>query len=211
MGINIAVFVLPFIGVDGEAWYEFGVNFGPYVVLRDELWRLFTSMFMHADGIHLAMNMLALYLLGQSVEPLFPRAIYLVLYLIAGLFGGLVSIYFHPTTPGLGASGAIFGLFGVMVGFAILYRNQMGPGFQHFMKQIGVLLGINLLFGLFVPSVDLSAHIGGLIVGFIGGLMVSKNLNNVWIYGLLMLLVMGGLYGYLPTLYVDPSQVLYGR
>ncbi|HHH19989.1 MAG TPA: rhomboid family intramembrane serine protease, partial [Campylobacterales bacterium] len=109
MGINIAVFVLPFIGVDGEAWYEFGVNFGPYVVLRDELWRLFTSMFMHADGIHLAMNMLALYLLGQSVEPLFPKAIYLVLYLIAGLFGGLVSIYFHPTTPGLGASGAIFG------------------------------------------------------------------------------------------------------
>jgi len=209
MALNIVIFILPFVGIDEEMLYELGVNFGPYVVLGGEVWRLLTSMFMHGDGIHLAMNMFALYLLGQSVEPIFPKLHYILLYFISGLFGGLVSIYFHPTTLGLGASGAIFGLFGVLIGFAILHREHIGLEFKQFAKQIGVILGINLLFGLVVPNVDLSAHIGGLIIGFIGGLVVSKDLRNIWLFAIVALLIMGLQYNYLFDLYVDISKVLY--
>ncbi|MBD3793059.1 MAG: rhomboid family intramembrane serine protease [Campylobacterales bacterium] len=207
--INIIVFLLPILGFDEEMIYEFGVNYGPYVVLGDEIYRLFTSMFMHANTMHLVMNMLALYLLGQSVEPLFPKLHYLLLYFISGLFGGLVSIYFHLDTPGLGASGAVFGLFGVLIGFAILHRDYMGAEFKAFIKQIAIILGINLAFGLAVPNVDLSAHIAGLIVGFIGGLVVGKNREYIWIFTLVMLLGMGLYFQYLQELYVDITEVLY--
>jgi len=189
MVISIIFFLIPSLNANWEETiYMSGVLHGYSVVVKGEFSRLFTSIFLHADAMHIVMNMLSLYIVGTMVEKLFSSISYLSIYFVSALFGSYASIYMHLGGQAVGASGAIFGLFGALAGFAFVHRNTMKNQFISFMKNFGMILLINLVIGLVVPNIDMSAHIGGLIAGIIGGVMIAKNLKLIWLYMALALI-----------------------
>jgi len=172
-----------------EVLVNMGALFGPYTVQQGEWWRLFTAMFLHGGMTHILMNMFSLYIVGRAAEMYFDIKSYVSIYLFSGLFGGLASLMIHPESVGVGASGAIFGVFGALAGFFLAHREQIETYAKAFMKDFAIIIGINLVIGLSIPSVDVSAHIGGLVAGFIGGFLVSKRSTFLLFYNSLMVLL----------------------
>jgi len=187
-----ALYASSFIEIPTQALVEIGAIYAPFMLLDAQWWRLLSAVFMHGSMTHLLMNMFSLYLLGRDVERLFLPRHYLLLYGASALIGGLLSIWTHPLGVSIGASGAIFGIFGALLGFFAIYHKQM-PHAKEMIRSLATLLGINLLLGVLVPSIDLSAHIGGLLTGLIGGALLAKNPRYVWGYLLILLCVAGGL------------------
>jgi rhomboid protease GluP len=109
----------------------------------------------------------------------------------------------HPASVGVGASGAIFGIFGALAGFFLAHRSKIEAHTKAFMKDFGIIIGINLVLGFSIESIDVSAHVGGLIVGAIGGYLISKNAQLVWIYSTAMVAVMMAMMSYLPSQYAQ--------
>ncbi len=184
---------------------KYGAINGVLVVVYKEFWRLFTAMFLHGGFEHIFMNMLSLWFVGRVVERWFDRFSYITIYFISGLIGGLISIYTHPIGVAIGASGAIFGIFGAMAGVVIVNKKRMETQFKIFIKEFGIILLLNLIIGIIFESVDLSAHIGGLIIGLIGGAMVAKGYIKSYI--ILSIIIMALIYSYiLPELYVTDYE-----
>ena len=129
-----------------------------------EWWRIITSAFLHAGIWHIGLNMLSLYWLGRFIEVVLRPFKTAVVYFIALIISGLTIVYFSPPDAAtLGASGAIFGLFGAL--FAIgLKLGERGKDLVR--SNIGILV-INLLWTFMVPGISWQAHVGGLISGFI--------------------------------------------
>ena len=128
-------------------------------------------MFLHVDLIHLACNMYALYLIGPQVERYYGRSKFLLIYLVSGLLGSVFSCVFMGNfTFSMGASGAIFGLFGSVAYFTYYYRATLQGLLR---SQILPVILINLCVGFMVPGIDVWAHIGGLI----GGILVSMGIG----------------------------------
>jgi len=186
---------------------NFGASNGILVVIYGEFWRLFSAMFLHGSLLHITFNMLSLWFVGRAVEGWISRFSYLVIYFSSGIIGGLVSIYFHPNTVAIGASGAIFGIFGAMGGFVFANRERL-IYLENFLKEFGVILLLNFLIGVVFDSIDLSAHIGGLIVGFIGGLMVgiSKRLIFIYLIGSIVFAIL--FYRYLESIFYGINPIL---
>jgi rhomboid protease GluP len=209
IGINIiayvfsALFSLNIVDMNMQTLVNMGALYGPLTVLKGEWWRLFTAMFLHGGMTHILMNMFSLYLIGRAMEMYFDTKSYLLIYLFSGLLGGLASLYMHPNSVGIGASGAIFGVFGALAGFFMAHRNKIEAHSKAFMKDFTILLGINLVLGLSIPSIDVSAHIGGLLVGMAGGYVISKNPKLIWVYSVAMIFVMFAMMEYLPRYYVE--------
>lgn len=191
------------IDMDMQVLVDMGALFGPYTVVKGEWWRLLTAMFLHGGMTHLLMNMFSLYLVGRGAEMYFDTKSYLSIYFFSGIIGGLVSLYMHPVSVGVGASGAIFGVFGALAGFFLAHRDRIASHSKAFMKDFGIIIAINLVIGLSIPSIDVSAHIGGLVVGFIGGFVLSKNPKWILAYSAAMVLVIIAIASYLPELYVQ--------
>lgn len=145
---------------------RFGANYGPGI-LDGEIWRLFTSMFLHIGLTHLAFNSYALFIFGLEMERLYGSDRYLVIYVLAGLFGSLASFASRgPQVLSAGASGAIFGVIGMNLAFFLLHRESFGHfGRQRLMNTL-LIIGLNLVFGFTVPGIDNLAHLGGLAGGF---------------------------------------------
>ncbi|WP_415407330.1 rhomboid family intramembrane serine protease [Sulfurovum sp. CS9] len=198
-----ALFSQDIIDMDIQTLVDMGALYGPITVLKGEWWRLFTAMFLHAGMTHLLMNMFSLYLIGRGAEIYFDTKSYLSIYLFSGLLGGLVSLYIHPVSVGIGASGAIFGVFGALAGFFLAHREKIQEHTKAFMKDFTIIIGINLVIGFSIPSVDVSAHVAGLLVGFIGGFVLSKNPKWILVYSIAMVLLMIAIGSYLPTQYVQ--------
>jgi membrane associated rhomboid family serine protease len=131
-------------------------------------WRLFTSIFAHANFFHILLNMYTLWVFGMVMEPMLGRVRYLVVFLISG-FAGSVGVLFlaAPNQPVVGASGAIFGLMGALI---IIQRKLGGP-----MMQLLILVGINLVIG-FIPAFGIAwqAHVGGLVGGALAGVILTE-------------------------------------
>ena len=132
-------------------------------------WRLVGAVFLHADLSHIAFNMLALYIWGRYVEALYGRTRYVTLYLLAGIMGTAAS-FALTSARSLGASGAVFGLFG-----ALLYFRKYDKRLFNFIFGIQVLvfLGISLFSGFAQPLVDNMGHIGGLLGGYLAARVVG--------------------------------------
>lgn len=139
-----------------------------------EPWRMITASFLHSPNafFHILANMWALWVLGQALEPILGRVRFLALYLLSAL-GGSVSVLVlaDPAglswrTPVLGASGAIFGLFGVLL---VVQRVTRGP-----LTQIVALLAINAAIGFVVPGISWEAHLGGFVTGLAGALLLVR-------------------------------------
>jgi len=178
------------IDIDIQTSVDMGALYAPYMILDNQWWRLITSIFLHGGMTHLLMNMFSLYLIGRGAENYFSKSAYLSLYLFAGFLGSFASLFMHDDSVGLGASGAIFGLFGALAGFFLAYKEQIEEHSKAFMKQFAMIIGINIIIGLAIPEVDVSAHVGGLVIGFIGGFILSKKPRYIWIYSLIMLALM---------------------
>lgn len=130
---------------------------------------LFTSMFVHLSLVHILSNMISLWILGRELEPAIGSVKFTVFYLIAGLVGNLLSVYFsNPNIVSAGASGAIFGIMGLEVG-GLIFTKLMPTGVSRSLAlhNIGEVVGINLINSFINPSINLWAHLGGLIAGII--------------------------------------------
>ena len=192
-----------FVDMDNRTLVELGALYGPLVVLKGEWWRLFAAMFLHGGMTHLLMNMFSLYIVGKPMELYFRPRSYLSLYLLTGIIGGMVSLVMHPQTVGIGASGAIFGIFGALGGYFLEYRKELGEQARIIMKDFGLILGINLLLGFSIPNIDVSAHIGGFLSGFVGGFIVARHSERLWIFVGASMVVIVGLYFYLEALFAQ--------
>lgn len=144
----------------------FGANFAP-LVENGEWWRFFTSLFLHLSIPHLLFNSISLLFLGRFIEPLLGSVVFLVVYLATGLCASFASFSFNDNVISAGASGAIFGLFGVFI--ALLLSKMVRPDLRkQLLQNVAGILALNLGMGLFLP-VDNAAHIGGLVSGTVLG------------------------------------------
>jgi rhomboid protease GluP len=147
---------------------DFGANFAP-LVARGQFWRLFTANFIHIGILHLLFNMYALFQLGIQVEATYGPRRFVAIYLLSGVSGAVFSYMF---TNGLsaGASTSIFGLFGALVVYFYKHRELFGRMGQQQLVNLGVILLINVIYGLSPgASVDNWGHAGG----FIGGVILA--------------------------------------
>ena len=152
---------------------QYGSTYGPFMIDDGQLWRLFSSMFLHASNGHILFNSLALYSLGREIERIYGSGRFLILYLLSGLAGSLLSFAIRGYAEfSVGASGAIFGIAGVNLAFYYFYRERLGKFGQDQFQSMLRLVGINLLIGFVYISINNWAHIGGLIGGAILGYMM---------------------------------------
>ncbi len=170
MGICFIMFLITGMGNDTGVLIKYGANLD-VLVKNGEYYRLLTSMFLHSGLLHLFFNMYALYIIGPQVESFFGKTKYLIIYLLSGISGSLLSVAFNVNTVSVGASGAIFGLFGALLYFGYNYRGYLGNVIK---SQILPVVIINLIFGFISTGVDVAGHIGGLI----GGIIVSSVLGS---------------------------------
>ncbi len=197
-----AYFSKNIVDMNMETLIEMGALVGQYTVEYKEWWRLLTAMFLHGGMTHILMNMFSLYLIGRGLEVYFQKKAYLSIYFFSGVIGGLASLYMHPLSVGVGASGAIFGVFGALAGFFLAHRDKIAQQSKQFIKDFGIVLGLNLVLGFSIESIDVSAHIGGLVIGMIGGFVIAKNYKWVWLYSAAMTGVMLLMISYLSQHYV---------
>lgn len=181
ININILVFVLMVLsGVsimmpEGESLLDWGANFRP-MTLEGEWWRLLTSCFVHIGILHLLMNLYALLYIGVLLEPLLGRARFISAYLLAGIMASVTSLWWHDLTISAGASGAIFGMYGVFL--ALLTTNIIDKTTRKpLLTSIAVFVGYNLLYGL-KGGIDNAAHIGGLVSGLLIGYAYIPSLKK---------------------------------
>jgi rhomboid protease GluP len=175
IAINVAVFAamlasgFSFTNPSAESFLRWGADFGP-LTTHGQWWRIVTAAFVHAGFLHLLMNMLILLSIGLFTERLFGRVGFIVLYFFAGIGGNLVSLAWRPFTVAMGASGAIFGLYGGLLAVLLLHRNTVPrPRIIAIAKSAAIFIAINLLYGLSQSNVDMAAHLGGLASGFLLG------------------------------------------
>ncbi|RDD53376.1 MAG: rhomboid family intramembrane serine protease [Candidatus Korarchaeota archaeon NZ13-K] len=127
---------------------------------------LLTSIFLHANLLHLFLNMYALYVLGRIVEISLGRSRYSALYLLSGLSGNLLSALVDELSVGVGASGAIMGLLGYMMAMEYRFTRRLNPS--------TLFIAIFVIFGGFSANVDVLAHLGGFLLGLIWGLLRGR-------------------------------------
>lgn len=163
-----------FLQPNGPLLIQWGANYGPRT-LDGEWWRLFTSMFLHFGVLHLALNMWALWGMGQLTEKLYGSAYFLVLYVFAGLSGSLASLYWHPNLNSAGASGAIFGVLGGLFAFMVNPKTRIPASVAAVHRKSAVVfIFYNLFNGFAHAGIDNAAHIGGLVGGFAMGWMLAR-------------------------------------
>lgn len=168
-GISLTSF-----SADGEALIELLALSKPDVA-AGEYWRLLTVALVHGHLPHLLMNMFALWIVGPLSEALYGRAMFLAIYLLSALGGSIASYLFVPGVS-VGASGAIFGLFGLVFAATYFHKPALGRQARSLTSQIGILIVINLVIGFGIGGfarIDNAAHVGGLLVGAWLGFVIA--------------------------------------
>ncbi len=217
IAINIIVFILMAIAGAGIVTpnplvhIQWGSNVAP-LTLSGDYWRLFTNMFIHFGIIHLLFNMYCLYYIGVYLEPLLGKARYITAYICTGILASITSLWWHTEfANSAGASGAIFGLYGVFFAFLTtklipaVVRNSL-------LKSIGIFIVFNLVYGL-KSGVDNSAHIGGLVSGLVIGYLytiaIQKEKMGVKLSFILPVVIVVSLlitYGYTSTHTISSTE-----
>jgi len=139
------------------------------LIHHGQYWRFVTPIFLHANLLHVGLNMLNFVVLGVFLEQLVGHMRFLLIYFITGIISIIASFYFAPQEISVGASGAIFGLVGAYSVFVLMHRQAFPRGGVPALLWLVLVIGINLGLGLIVPNVDNYAHIGGLISGCLLG------------------------------------------
>ena len=174
--INILVFL--FMGLSGTdllkpnniSLLRWGADYAP-LTLTGDWWRTLTSSFVHIGFFHLTMNIFVFAFIGSVVENIINTRRLFISYLLTGLCSSVLSLYMYPDMLSAGASGAIFGLFGILLAFVIFH--PMDRSFQKgiLLRTVLSFIGYNLLLGVANQEIDIVAHIGGLLSGFLLGII----------------------------------------
>lgn len=190
--ICILVFILMYVlgngSTDNYTLLVFGANVDT-LTKNGDYYRLFTSMFLHIGILHLLCNMYSLYIIGKEVENVFGKVKYLIIYLLSGIAGSILSLAFNHNTICAGASGAIFGLLGALLYFGYYYRTYLGATLT---RSIIPVIVLNLIIGFTSSGIDNAAHIGGLVGGILIAMAVGvpdKSNNNNKINGIVLSLI----------------------
>jgi len=173
IALNVMVFVVELVtgatrlmgGGSGQAMVDLGALYVPSVLVEHQYWRMFTSMFLQDGILHIAFNMWALWAIGGFMEAAVGRLKFLIIYLVSGFAGSVLVLVAAPVNSlVVGASGAIFGVFGALAVHAFLNR---GRDFQSraLLGNVIFLLVINLVFTFSAGRISWQAHIGGLVAG----------------------------------------------
>ncbi len=158
------------LGMPGRILVDLGANYG-LLVQAGQYWRLLSGTFLHASLIHLLFNMLVLFDVGPAVEEMYGQARFLTLYVVSGVAGSLASYWWHfPFAFMVGASGALFGLIGVMIAYGYRHRTSLAERIKATYVRWAIY---GLVFGFLMPSTDNAAHLGGLAAGVAFGYLVS--------------------------------------
>jgi len=201
LGINVIMFLLTY---GYSLLNKVDINYANYIfgekvnslIMQGEFWRLFVPIFLHGGIMHLAINSYSLYAVGPTVEKIFGRRKFLIIYLIGGVTGNIASFLFS-INPSVGASGAIFGLMG-----ALLYLLQKNKGVikSSFGTSLIVIIVINLVYGFSNTGIDNFAHLGGLVGGFLSASALGfawerrKDNKRIIFWLMILCLSLGGLY-----------------
>ena len=155
LGIIVSVYVAQFLS--GGALTQWAAYWPPLTVL--EPWRMMTAVFVHSDSsiFHVLFNGYSLYILGTLLERLIGPGRFVALFLLSGFGGSLAVLWLAPSTAVVGASGAIFGLFGALF---VIQRSFGGAN-----RQLVIVLALNLAMGFIVPGISWQAHVGGVVTG----------------------------------------------
>ena len=172
VAINVIVYLFERLvwGLDPAQLYAHGGLYGP-VLQNGQWWRIVTSAFLHGSDMHLLFNMIALYQVGTFVELIYGTPRMAIIYFLSAFGGGVAVTYLSPYVVTIGASGAIFGLFGALAvaGF------RLGPRGRSIMQQTTGIIVINLAISFFPGSnISVADHIGGLITGTLCGLALFR-------------------------------------
>jgi len=139
------------------------------LILQGQYWRFVTPIFLHANLLHVGLNMLNLAVLGVFLERLVGHMRFLLIYVTTGIVSIIASFYFMPQEISVGASGAIFGLVGAYSVFVLMHRRAFRKGGIPALLWLIIVIAGNLSIGFFVPNVDNYAHLGGLLSGCLLG------------------------------------------
>ena len=180
LAANVAVFVAMAASGAGvldpstESLIKWGANYGPRTV-GGQWWRLVTATFEHIGLVHLVLNMMVLWSAGPFVERLLGRAGFGVMYLLAGLGGSVASVMWNPEGVSAGASGAIFGIYGALVGYLVRLRGHVPPQLVRDLgKSAFTFIAINVAYGASRTGIDMAAHAGGLVAGCVAALALAQ-------------------------------------
>ena len=174
IAINVLVFIAEsasgasFSGGGGGTIYTKGALFGPLIAQQGEYWRIVTSGFLHDGILHLFVNMLSLYFVGSVLEPAIGRVNFAAIYFASLLVGSFGALLFQPQIPTIGASGAIFGIFGALIVVA------HARGIPIWRSGLGFWLLLNLIFSFSFTGISIGGHLGGLAAGLVGGWLVVE-------------------------------------
>ena len=172
IGINVVVFLWQ-VGSGGTLSNPYGYPYlhgalNGFLVANGDWWRLFTSMFLHASVIHLAMNMLFLWWIAAPVEQAIGRARFALVYVVSGLSGAAGALLLTaPGTTTVGASGALFGILGAAFVFERQRNYVLGGGAL-------TIIVLNLAFTFAIPGISIGGHLGGLVGGALSALALSR-------------------------------------
>jgi membrane associated rhomboid family serine protease len=174
IAINVIVFLVetgtgaPLGGGGGGTLWDHAVLWGPFITQSHDYWVLVTSGFLHDGLLHLLVNMISLYWVGMVLEPAIGSVNFAAVYftsLLAGSFGALL---FTPGSPSVGASGAIFGIFGALI--VVAHRR----GIPIWQSGLGFVLVLNLIISVSFRGISIGAHLGGLVAGLICGFLIVE-------------------------------------
>jgi membrane associated rhomboid family serine protease len=192
LGINVAIFLLDWVlaGIatgglvgGGGPLVEAGLVWGR-AVAAGEWWRIFTSAFLHLGLMHLVFNMLALYIFGPILEQLYGRLEYLVLYVLCAAGGSVLTILVMPDQRAAGASGAIFGLFGLAFVASRRHHIMLAGQARALFARVGTLLAINLVITFLIPFISWTGHLGGLAIGAAIGFALAPRVTEATLGGI---------------------------
>jgi len=172
LGVTVAVSLAAMFAADGQSIYN-ALWLDKRALAGGQIWRLWTVTLLHdpSNLLHLLFNMYALYLAGPIVERLYGSALTLGFYLLAAAGGSLASFAFGGDGPSVGASGAIFGLFGILLVATRTHHPALDRASRNFTAQLGTILMINVVFGIIAAGyIDNAAHVGGFVTGALLGL-----------------------------------------
>lgn len=172
--LNVVVFIVESVGGGsvgtgrGGSIFNKGALYGPAIVHQHEYWRILTAGFLHYGIGHILINMISLYFVGYALEPAIGRVNFAAIYLASLLAGSFGALLFQPDALTVGASGAIFGIFGALI---VVGRARGIPIWQ---SGLGVVLLLNLLISVTVRGISLGGHLGGLLGGLLMGILVVE-------------------------------------
>jgi rhomboid protease GluP len=208
LGLNMLYFGVmalsgvSFIDPTVEQLVLFGANFGP-LTLNGEWIRILTCTFIHIGFLHLLLNMWFLWNLGSIAERAYGNLPFLLIYIMSGLGGSILSLWWNPTLVSAGASGAVFGIAGALITFLWLETHTLiNDAVRDTRNSMLAFVGYNLFSGFTNSGIDNAAHIGGLAVGLAMGALLHRSLgvarprlgprHGLGVVGILVLLVIGG-------------------